>query len=187
MDLRSTGKFFKGPPGLSHEHEVSPRAGEAQCSLDGILVIYKDMDVGWLADSATSELILNEGEGLGERPKLFLIVCGVWCMLREKKVLREGRAAGKQIVTGPARTRVPQGRAIRKGNKGLTGDFRKILQEFFLLCTFVSLFPPFFMKNGLIGSKKIVGDFSACPLGGGMLEEGVEEESASTPDCQGKD
>ena len=125
------------------------------------------MDGGWLADSAVGELVLYERKGLGESPKFFPIVCGVRGVFREEKVLGKWSAASEQVEARPTRARVSKGRAIREGNEGLTGDLRKLLKEFCLLCALISFFPPFFVEDGLIQSEEVVGDSPTCLSSGG--------------------
>jgi hypothetical protein len=147
--------------------EVCPRPGETQRGLYGKLVVHKDVNWGWLADSTIGELALDESKGLGEGPKLLLIICGVRSVFGEKQVLREGGAPGEQVETRPTWARVPKGRAIREGNEGLTGDLRKFFEELFFLCAFISFFPPFFVEDGLIESEEVVGYSPTCPSRGG--------------------
>ena len=77
-----------------------------------------------MAYPAIGELILYESESLSESPKFFPVVCGVGGVFGKEKVLRERGAAGEQVETCPTRAWVPEGRAIREGNEGLTGDLR---------------------------------------------------------------
>ena len=108
-------------------------------------------------------------------------------MCLEKKRCLENGVASEQVEARPTRARVSEGRAIREGNEGLTGDLRKLLKEFCLFCALISFFPPFFVEDGLVKSEEVGGYSPTCPLGGGVLKSVVKEVTTCPPNCQGKD